>query len=75
MNENVEAFVIYMTLLTLEIIIHLAKKAQIALLITEKVIVLVDYLDYTNVFPKKLADVLSERIDINNYAIKLVDNK
>ena len=55
--------------------IYLACKAQIALLIAEKITILAKYADFANVFLKKLAKVLLERTSINKYAIKLVDSK
>ena len=59
----------------LEMTIHLAQKAQIALFITKKVTIPVLYLDYVNVFSKKLAKVLSKYTGINKYAIKLENIK
>ena len=50
--------------------IYLAWKAQIALLIIKKVIVLKKYLDYADVFSKELTEILLERKEINEHAIK-----
>ena len=51
LNENVEAFVVYMASLTSKMTIHLIWKAQIALLLSK-------YFDFAKVFSKKLAKVL-----------------
>lgn len=56
LNENIEVFVLYIISFSLRLItIYLAQKAQIALLIAKKVIIPVQYSDFTNVFLKKLA--------------------
>lgn len=54
-----------------KITIHPARKTQIALLLAKKVTVLANYLDFTDVFSKKLAEVLLEQIEINKHAIEL----
>lgn len=47
LDKNVDAFVIYMTFLNLDLIlIQLVKKTQIILLITNKVKILTKYLDF-----------------------------
>ena len=71
LNENVEAFVMHVSSLGLRISIHPAKKAQLALLLTEKVIVPTKYLDFTDVFSKKSANVLLERTGANEHIIEL----
>ena len=75
LDENIEAFIVYITLLILKITIYLARKAQIALLIAKEVIVLAKYTNFGNVFSNKLAEMLPKRININEYAIKLIDDK
>ena len=55
--------------------IHSAQKAQIALLLVKYVIVPEKYLDFTNIFLKKSAEVLPEHTKINEYAIKLQEDK
>ena len=55
--------------------IHLAKKAQLALLITKEVTVPIKYLDFADLFLEKLANVLSEQTRANEYAIKLEEGK
>lgn len=54
-----------------KITIHPACKAQIALLVAKKVIVLDKYLDFGEVFPKKSAIKLSKHFNINKYLIDL----
>lgn len=51
--------------------IHLVQKIQIALLLAKKVTIPNEYLDFTNVFSKKLAVELPKRSDINKYVINL----
>ena len=70
-----EAYILYMTLLISNMKIYFIKKAQIAFLIAIKVIILVKYLDYSNIFLKKLARVLSKQTDINKHTNKLKDRK
>ena len=52
-------------------LIHPAKKAQIALLIAEEIKISVKYSDFLDVFPEEKALVLLEITDLNQYAIKL----
>ena len=51
--------------------IYLAKKAQIALLVTKKVQILIKYLDFLDIFLKKKALILLKTIKSNQHAIKL----
>ena len=55
--------------------IYLAQKAQIALLLAEKVTVLTKYSDFANVFSKELAKVLPKRTGISEDAIELENGK
>lgn len=45
------------------------------MLLVQKVIILDKYLDYSNIFSKKLVEVLLERIGIKNYVIKIEKSK
>ena len=67
LDENIEAFVVYVNSLSLgsKMTIHLAGKAQIALLLAKKVTVLAKYLDFADVFLKESAEVLPEYTGIN----------
>ena len=73
--KNINAFLVYVRSLELRMTIYLAKKTQIALMLTKKVIILVKYLDFANVFLKKLIKVLLEQIRANKHAIKLEKGK
>lgn len=53
------------------IIIYLAKKVQIALLLIEKVKILIKYLDFLDVFLEKKTLMLLELIELNQHVIKL----
>ena len=54
LDENVEAFVVYMISFNRNsILIHLAREAQIALLVIEKVQIPFEYLDFSDVSQKK----------------------
>ena len=55
--------------------IHLAREAQLALLLAEKIIVLVKYSDFTDIFSETSANVLPERTGVNEHAIKLEKGK
>lgn len=55
--------------------IYLAWKAQIAFLLTKKVIILTKYLDYTDIFSKKSASELPQWSNINWHAINLESSK
>lgn len=55
--------------------IYPACKAQIALLMVKKVIVLNKYLDFADFFSKNSAAKLIKRFDINKYLINLEPGK
>ena len=59
----------------MKITIYLAWKAQIALLLVEKLIILVKYANDIKVFSKKLAKVLPKQIGISKYTIDLEKGK
>lgn len=72
LNKNVEIFVMYMTFIDLSsMLIHPAKKTQIASLITKKVKISAKYSDFNNVFLKKKTLVLPKIIKLNQHAIEL----
>lgn len=56
-------------------IIYLAKKAQTSLLLVEKIIISIKYLDFADVFLKKLTVVLPKQTKAKKYAIKLEKSK
>lgn len=58
-----------MAYLKVKILIYLVYKAQIALLLAEKIIVLDKYLDFINILLKKLAIKLFEHFAINKHLI------
>ena len=51
--------------------IHPAREAQIALLVTEKVQILSEYSDFSDVFFEEKASILSEANELNQHAIEL----
>ena len=70
LEENIEVFVMHVTSFSLNsIAIHLAKKAQIALLVAKEVKILTKYSDFSDVFLEKRASILPEAIKINQHAI------
>ena len=75
LDKNVEAFVMHVSSLGSKMNIHLAKKAQLALLLNKKVTVPTGYSDFADVFSEKLANVLPERTGANEHAIKLEEGK
>ena len=75
LDENVEAFIVYVSSLGSKISIYLARKAQLALLQTKKVTVPTEYLDFTDIFSEKSANVFFEQTGANEYAIELEEGK
>lgn len=72
-----ETFIVYIALLNLDtkIMMYLAQKTQIVLLIAKNVTVLTKYINFVNVFLKKLAIKLIKHFNINKYEINLKLNK
>lgn len=62
-------FVIHITFLSLslKILIHSTWEAQIASLVAKKITILIKYLDFVNLFSKKLAAELFKRSTINKH--------
>ena len=76
LNENVEAFVVHVTSLRLNsIVIHPAKKAQIALLFAKKVQIPIKYSDFLDIFLEEKALILPEATKMNQYAIELQEGQ
>ena len=77
LDKNFAIFIIYVSSLSLElkIIIYLARKTQIALLLAKKVTIASKYLDFANIFLKKLVNVLLKQTRANKYIIKLEQGK
>ena len=59
----------------LTIAIHLAKKAQIVLLIAQKVSILNEYLDFLDIFLEKKNLILLKATKINQHVIKLQEGQ
>ena len=74
LNEHIKAFVMHVTFLS-TIAIHLARKAQIVLLITEEVKIPTKYSDFLDVFSKAKASILSEITELNQHVIKLYEDQ
>lgn len=55
--------------------IYLLEKTQIVLSLIEKIIILDEYLNNTNIFLKKLAKILLEHTKINKYIIEINKGK
>ena len=75
MEENFEAFVVHVSSLKLRMNIHPARKAQLTLLLTKKVTVLVEYLDFADFFLEKSVNVFPELTGANEHTIKLKEVK
>ena len=75
LNKNIKTFVIDVSFLKLRITIHPVKQAYLTLLVVEKVTILAEYLDFADVFSKKLANVLLKQIRANKHVIKLKEDK
>ena len=75
LNENIEALVVHVRSLRSKITIHLAKKAQLALLLAKKVTVPTKYSDFADVFLEKSANVLPKQTKANKHVIGLEEGK
>ena len=73
-DKYVEAFIIYVAFFSLRLI-HLALKTQIVLSLTKKMTILVKYLDFVDIFLKKLTTKLPKYLSINKYTSKLKKSK
>ena len=72
LDKNIEAFIIYITSPSLNLIpIYSARKAQKALLVVKKIKIPTKYSDLFNNFLEKKALVLPKVTKLNQYAIKL----
>lgn len=71
-----ETFIVYVALLTGFANVYSFRRCQIAGFIVEKAFtkVFAKYANFTNLFSLNLASELFKYTEINNYAIKLVDN-
>lgn len=75
MDLGKKAFVIDVAHLKAKMLIHANQEAQIVLLEAKKVTIPAIYLDFTNLFSKKLAAELLERSDINKHSIIIEPGK
>lgn len=60
-----------MSSLSAKMTIYFTKKPQVSLLLVEKIFIQVKYLDFTNIFLKKLVDVLPNQIKAKKHKIEL----
>ena len=74
LDENVEAFVMHVTLLS-TMAIHPAREAQIALLIAEVVKIPTEYSDFSDVFLEEKTSILPEATKLNQHAIELQEGQ
>ena len=65
LGKNIEAFVMHVSFLRLRMTMYPAREAQMALLLTVKVIILAKYLDFADVFSEKSANILPEQTGVN----------
>lgn len=78
LDENTETFIVYIAaLLAVAMQVHPFHQTQLELLLAEKVPikVLPEYLNYGDVFLLNFNIKLLKNVDINKYAIKLVEGK
>lgn len=71
LNLGKELLVMHMAYLKAKMSIYSIQKVQIAMLLTEKIIILAKYLDFTHIFLKKSAAKLFKTSEINKHAINL----
>ena len=57
------------------ITIYLVRKAQIVLILAQKVTVLAKYSDFANVFLEESTNILPKRTKVNKFAIMLEESK
>ena len=67
-------FIIHIVFLSLKLI-YIAKNSSIILMFTKKITVLAKYLDFTNIFSKKLATKVLKQLKINKYGIYFQKSK
>lgn len=72
LDKDVKPLIKHITFSISLMLTHLAKKAQIALLLTKKILILRGYSDFINVFYKHKALILLKIIKFNQYTIKLL---
>ena len=75
LDKNVEAFMMHVSSLGLWMTIHLARKAQLVLLLAKKITVPTNYSDFADVFSEKSANILPKRLRANEHAIELKKGK
>ena len=64
LDDYIELFIMHITFL-LTIVIHLAKKAQITLLVAKKVKIPTKYSDFSDIFSKEKVLILLEATKLN----------
>lgn len=74
LDENLEAFVIYISSFSLESI-YPDQKTRIASLLTKEMTISDKYSDFTNILSEKQALNLLKQTKLNQYTIKLQDSK
>ena len=74
-DPEYETFIVYLASLNLVLKIYLDREAQIASLSNDKVKILDEYLDFTNVFLEEKALILPEYTEFNEHTIDLEDGK
>lgn len=70
-----KAFIMHMPYLKAKISISQAEKGLIAVLLAKKITLLDEYLDFADVFSKKLTTKLPKHFIINKYAFYLKSSK
>ena len=75
MDKNFETSVVYVVSLNLISGLHSDRAAQITSMLSKKVKILDEYLDFANVFSKEKALVLPECTELNKHTINLENDK
>lgn len=71
LDENTKAFLAHISDFPGRMIIYLAKKIQIFFLLVDKLIILAEYLDFMNIYLKKLEKIFIQYIAVIKYVIML----
>ena len=75
LDNNCEIFVIHVVSLNMTSTIYPDRGAQIVLLLTKKVRILDEYLNFVDIFSEKKVLVLLKHTEFNKHAINLKDSK
>lgn len=74
-NNIIFDFMVYIYSLGTKVRVYLPKKAQIFLFLVEKITILFEYLDFKDIFLKKLSEMLRKPNKVHKHKIQLAKNQ